>query len=63
MAENNQNQIDLREIFITLDTWSRTCDTILSTLDEQITKIVKNHGGKATPPTLHYGIESRKGFD
>lgn len=42
-----QNQIDLREISIILDSWSRTCDTVLSTLDEQIIKIIKNNGEKA----------------
>lgn len=39
----NKN-IDLREISITLDGWSRTCDTILSTLSDQISKIIKNNG-------------------
>ena len=38
------NQIDLREISIILDGWSRTCDTVLNTLDDQINKIIKNNG-------------------
>lgn len=37
------NKVDLREISIILDGWSRTCDQILNTLDEQITKIVKRN--------------------
>lgn len=35
------NKIDLREISITLDAWSRTCDQVLTTLDEQVDKILK----------------------
>lgn len=38
-----QNQIDLRELSIFLDGWSRTCDTVLNTLNEQINKIIKNN--------------------
>lgn len=39
-----QDQIDLREISIILDGWSRTCDTVLNTLSDQITKVIKNNG-------------------
>lgn len=37
-------KVDLREISIVLDGWIRTCDQVLNTLDEQITKIVKRNG-------------------
>lgn len=40
---SKQNQVDLREISIILDSWSRTCDTVLNTLSDQITKIIKNN--------------------
>lgn len=43
-----QNQVDLREISITLDSWSRTCDTVLNTLSDQITKIIKNNSNAKT---------------
>lgn len=33
------NNIDVREISIVLDGWTRTCDIILSTLNDQISKI------------------------
>lgn len=39
-----QDQIDLRGISIILDGWSRTCDTVLNTLSDQIAKVVKNNG-------------------
>lgn len=39
---SKENQIDLREISIILDGWSRTCDTVLNTLSDQITKVIKN---------------------
>lgn len=39
---NHQKPIDLREISIILDGWSRTCDTVLDTLNEQINKIIKS---------------------
>lgn len=39
---SGENQIDLREISIILDGWSRTCDTVLNTLSDQITKVIKN---------------------
>lgn len=39
---SEENQIDLREISIILDGWSRTCDTVLNTLSDQITKVIKN---------------------
>lgn len=32
---------DLREISIILDSWSRTCDTLLTTIEAQINKITK----------------------
>lgn len=37
----NQEKPDLREIAIILDSWSRTCDTLLNTLETQINKIAK----------------------
>lgn len=40
----NQKQVDLREISIVLDSWCRTCDTVLNTLSDQIAKIIKNDG-------------------
>lgn len=43
-AKTRQSQIDLREISIILDGWSRTCDTVLNTLNDQIAKIIKNTG-------------------
>lgn len=43
--DSKQNPpIDLREISIILDGWSRTCDTVLNTLNEQIFKIIQNNG-------------------
>lgn len=41
----NQSQTaNLREVSIVLDGWSRTCDTVLNTLNDQINKITKNNG-------------------
>lgn len=38
-----RNQADLREISIILDGWSRTCDSVLQTLNDQITIINNNN--------------------
>lgn len=35
---------DLKEILVVLDRWTRTCDTVLVSLDDQIKKIIKNQG-------------------
>lgn len=39
--QNEPTKIDVREISIVLDEWSRTCDQVLKTLEEQINKISK----------------------
>lgn len=41
------NQIDLREMSIILDGWSRTCDTVLNTLSDQLTKIARSNSEKS----------------
>ena len=38
-GEGDKN--NLRDILIVLDKWTRTCDMVLSSLDEQIKKINK----------------------
>jgi len=38
------NRPDLREMSIVLDGWSKTCDTVLNSLNCQINKIAKNSG-------------------
>lgn len=35
------DRADIREVVVVLDKWSRTCDIILKSLDEQIARISK----------------------
>lgn len=35
------DQADIKEAVVVLDKWSRTCDIVLNSLDEQIKKISK----------------------
>lgn len=39
---NSEDRNDLREILIVFDKWTRTCDMVLASLDDQIRKIMKN---------------------
>lgn len=34
---------DLKEMLVVLDKWTRTCDMVLMSLDDQIKKIVKTN--------------------
>lgn len=38
----NRSAEDLKEILVVLDKWTRTCDMVLVSLDDQIKKIIKN---------------------
>lgn len=40
-GDSKQAQVDLREIAIVLDSWSRTCEAVANTLEDQIRKITK----------------------
>lgn len=35
------NRADIKEVMVVLDKWSRTCDIVLKSLDEQIARISK----------------------
>jgi hypothetical protein len=40
------DQADIKEAMVVLDKWSRTCDIVLNSLDEQIKRISKKASSK-----------------
>lgn len=36
------DRIDLKEVLVVLDKWTRTCDMILNSIDDQVRKISKS---------------------
>jgi len=43
MNEEPQNRTDLMDVLVVLDKWTRTCDVVLNSLEEQIKKITNNN--------------------
>lgn len=47
LVSNEEQRPDLKDILVVLDKWARTCDMILVSLEEQISKISKTNSRSA----------------
>lgn len=43
MNEEPNSRVDLMEVLVVLDKWTRTCDVALASLEDQIRKIAHNN--------------------